>query len=136
MCSIFFSSRRRHTRYWRDWSSDVCSSDLLVRRERGEDRAELEEVADGDVGDVAVEILAQLGPLSEQLVEVRLVEPEQGEVSGGADGEVAARVREEPLLAEGVAARQRADGHFVPPVVLRDDACAARVDDVEGVGHV
>src|SRR3712207_4142985 len=23
-----FSSRRRHTRYWRDWSSDVCSSDL------------------------------------------------------------------------------------------------------------
>src|SRR3712207_8696741 len=23
----FFSSRRRHTRYWRDWSSDVCSSD-------------------------------------------------------------------------------------------------------------
>src|SRR3712207_8811065 len=28
-CSLFFfSSRRRHTRYWRDWSSDVCSSDL------------------------------------------------------------------------------------------------------------
>src|SRR3712207_25928 len=24
-CSVvFFSSRRRHTRYWRDWSSDVC----------------------------------------------------------------------------------------------------------------
>src|SRR3712207_9177681 len=27
---FFFSSRRRHTRYWRDWSSDVCSSDLHV----------------------------------------------------------------------------------------------------------
>src|SRR3712207_7844211 len=27
---FFFSSRRRHTRYWRDWSSDVCSSDLNV----------------------------------------------------------------------------------------------------------
>src|SRR5258707_40343 len=26
--TYFFSSRRRHTRYWRDWSSDVCSSDL------------------------------------------------------------------------------------------------------------
>src|SRR5690606_8014479 len=26
--SIFFSSRRRHTRFSRDWSSDVCSSDL------------------------------------------------------------------------------------------------------------
>src|SRR5207245_7170864 len=24
----FFSSRRRHTRCYRDWSSDVCSSDL------------------------------------------------------------------------------------------------------------
>src|ERR1035437_10987307 len=25
---VRFSSRRRHTRYWRDWISDVCSSDL------------------------------------------------------------------------------------------------------------
>src|SRR5699024_11620655 len=31
---FFFSSRRRHTRSKRDWSSDVCSSDL---RERPED---------------------------------------------------------------------------------------------------
>src|SRR5207302_3924419 len=29
--SFFFSSRRRHTRFSRDWSSDVCSSDLAVR---------------------------------------------------------------------------------------------------------
>src|SRR3712207_3722786 len=28
---FFFSSRRRHTRYWRDWSSDVCSSDLIAQ---------------------------------------------------------------------------------------------------------
>src|SRR5437870_9484829 len=27
---FFFSSRRRHTRWPRDWSSDVCSSDLAV----------------------------------------------------------------------------------------------------------
>src|SRR5207245_7923772 len=27
--SFFFSSRRRHTRCYRDWSSDVCSSDLI-----------------------------------------------------------------------------------------------------------
>src|SRR5207247_4115749 len=27
---FFFSSRRRHTRSTRDWSSDVCSSDLLA----------------------------------------------------------------------------------------------------------
>src|SRR5204863_3185994 len=30
-CCFFFSSRRRHTRSLRDWSSDVCSSDLIVR---------------------------------------------------------------------------------------------------------
>src|SRR5262249_8758763 len=28
-CDFFFSSRRRHTRLVSDWSSDVCSSDLL-----------------------------------------------------------------------------------------------------------
>src|SRR2546426_10046111 len=33
---FFFSSRRRHTRLQGDWSSDVCSSDLLaVARARG-----------------------------------------------------------------------------------------------------
>src|SRR5689334_23577479 len=38
---FFFSSRRRHTRWNCDWSSDVCSSDLLhageVKRHRGGD---------------------------------------------------------------------------------------------------
>src|SRR5262245_63513107 len=29
---FFFSSRRRHTRCLSDWSSDVCSSDLLLER--------------------------------------------------------------------------------------------------------
>src|SRR5439155_19059655 len=28
--AFFFSSRRRHTRWPRDWSSDVCSSDLVA----------------------------------------------------------------------------------------------------------
>src|SRR5436305_10022120 len=31
MNSFFFSSRRRHTRCGRDWSSDVCSSDLTYK---------------------------------------------------------------------------------------------------------
>src|SRR5581483_12355208 len=31
---FFASSRRRHTRYWRDWSSDVCSSDLRAAPHR------------------------------------------------------------------------------------------------------
>src|SRR5438874_12333036 len=34
-CVFFFSSRRRHTRSLRDWSSDVCSSDLEERTHDG-----------------------------------------------------------------------------------------------------
>src|SRR2546429_9778182 len=45
-CFFFFSSRRRHTRCSRDWSSDVCSSDLdlgpALRAERGHRLAQLE----------------------------------------------------------------------------------------------
>src|SRR2546422_11115879 len=33
---FFFSSRRRHTRCSRDWSSDVCSSDLNYGRGRSD----------------------------------------------------------------------------------------------------
>src|SRR2546430_10629608 len=33
-CYFFFSSRRRHTRFDCDWSSDVCSSDLTPEEER------------------------------------------------------------------------------------------------------
>src|SRR5690606_40706679 len=38
-CFFFFSSRRRHTRFSRDWSSDVCSSDLTAAL--GEDKLHL-----------------------------------------------------------------------------------------------
>src|SRR5690606_39949555 len=38
--SFFFSSRRRHTSFSRDWSSDVCSSDLsLLRNSNGVDHS-------------------------------------------------------------------------------------------------
>src|SRR5207248_8607315 len=44
MMFFFFSSRRRHTRSYGDWSSDVCSSDLVgaaaSRLQRGHRRAE------------------------------------------------------------------------------------------------
>src|SRR5713226_4586870 len=36
MCFFFFSSRRRHTRWTGDWSSDVCSSDLARWADSGE----------------------------------------------------------------------------------------------------
>src|SRR5204862_5467649 len=45
---FFFSSRRRHTRSLRDWSSDVCSSDL-----RGTDGAAPGEAIDR-VGELAI----------------------------------------------------------------------------------
>src|SRR5690348_18342614 len=35
VCFFFFSSRRRHTRWTGDWSSDVCSSDLNVQASMG-----------------------------------------------------------------------------------------------------
>src|SRR5437763_10864920 len=41
---FFFSSRRRHTSYIGDWSSDVCSSDLLLGLGIGEDGRHLEPV--------------------------------------------------------------------------------------------
>src|SRR5437016_9402579 len=43
---FFFSSRRRHTRLVSDWSSDVCSSDLVVGLDLGC-------VVDGFYGDAA-----------------------------------------------------------------------------------
>src|SRR5215203_7197340 len=50
MLVFFFSSRRRHTRYWRDWSSDVCSSDLappLAPPGAGELRPDARRAGDG-----------------------------------------------------------------------------------------
>src|SRR5260370_40823849 len=51
---FFFSSRRRHTRFKCDWSSDVCSSDLdLTTRRygaRSASKAEARDVTDGSNG--------------------------------------------------------------------------------------
>src|SRR5947199_3783656 len=55
---FFFSSRRRHTRCLSDWSSDVCSSDLLDVHggdaERGLDDAHV-------VGHVLLRLVGRLG---------------------------------------------------------------------------
>src|SRR5690606_41075824 len=44
---FFFSSRRRHTRFSRDWSSDVCSSDLIILGGNAEGLAKRDLVAEG-----------------------------------------------------------------------------------------
>src|SRR2546430_11651219 len=41
---FFFSSRRRHTRFDCDWSSDVCSSDLVVDADEGPVRRDGDDV--------------------------------------------------------------------------------------------
>src|SRR3712207_3533547 len=102
---FFFSSRRRHTRYWRDWSSDVCSSDL---RKYGSDhvaqiitfgtmlaRAAIRDVGRvmglgyGEVDRIAKAVPNQLGirlsealDLSPQLKEMHDGDPQIGKLVG------------------------------------------------------
>src|SRR5437879_12665990 len=58
---FFFSSRRRHTRYIGDWSSDVCSSDLILPRSfRQVEREGLE--LDGEVDVLEPDVARQADP--------------------------------------------------------------------------
>src|SRR3989442_6782118 len=59
---FFFSSRRRHTRCGRDWSSDVCSSDLVLLHRLALRLCRPRAVADGAA------LLAALSPASLWLV--------------------------------------------------------------------
>ena len=47
---FFFSSRRRHTRFTSDWSSDVCSSDLGSLRHAGAHRGSPDHASEPDPG--------------------------------------------------------------------------------------
>src|SRR5690606_40013940 len=72
---FFFSSRRRHTRFSRDWSSDVCSSDLRARRYFAS-RHGLEVAAlDGFASTDAYEI-GNLGPENARAAMLRLDRPD------------------------------------------------------------
>src|SRR2546429_1507713 len=60
---FFFSSRRRHTRCSRDWSSDVCSSDLflfLVERSIRDDRLALSLGIREDVLDLRLLVVSEI----------------------------------------------------------------------------
>src|SRR2546422_2028891 len=59
---FFFSSRRRHTRCSRDWSSDVCSSDLFSEREFPVESAERTVLSAEPMPLVAVITKAGLAP--------------------------------------------------------------------------
>src|SRR5439155_10786414 len=61
---FFFSSRRRHTRWPRDWSSDVCSSDLKTKAGRlAEARAHLNVVTNDMYNDLKKRLTRNLNEL-------------------------------------------------------------------------
>src|SRR6266705_4120748 len=82
---FFFSSRRRHTRSYGDWSSDVCSSDLTVAPAGKHTMSAFAqwapaELADGDwdtrreeIGDRVVAEIARFAPEVTGLIEHRQV---------------------------------------------------------------
>src|SRR5216683_8220596 len=61
---FFFSSRRRHTRSDRDWSSDVCSSDLMDSERRHAPRYPF--IAEAVVTEISsdTKLIAKTGDLS------------------------------------------------------------------------
>src|SRR6266567_5434080 len=56
---FFFSSRRRHTRFDCDWSSDVCSSDLGQPPDAAELDASVGEPGQQLAGELGVSLLAE-----------------------------------------------------------------------------
>src|SRR5690625_2651330 len=72
-CDIFFfSSRRRHTRWPRDWSSDVCSSDLeeriqILLNDKGIIRNKLKILAAVNNAQRFIEIQNEFGSFSEYI---------------------------------------------------------------------
>src|SRR5690606_39653899 len=52
---FFFSSRRRHTSFSRDWSSDVCSSDLFISPFRAERELVRSMLSEGEFIEVFVD---------------------------------------------------------------------------------
>src|SRR6266700_6096827 len=80
LCFFFFTSRRRHTRFSRDWSSDVCSSDLTGQQFQGDvaDRVHLADAPpehpvarEREVLDQVADFQDRLGGLGGRLLGVR-----------------------------------------------------------------
>src|SRR5690625_4248958 len=88
MVVFFFSSRRRHTRWPRDWSSDVCSSDLVLL---GAVALEAGRELGGPVRDLLCTfgqsrlLLAAADPVGEQLCALAELGGAVGDVLGGGD---------------------------------------------------
>src|SRR5207302_4079067 len=70
---FFFSSRRRHTRFSRDWSSDVCSSDLVSGGNSVHDLVDIEVRVDKIMNRIATGHVRPPPPLSQSRSEERRV---------------------------------------------------------------
>src|SRR6476661_2834975 len=90
ICFFFFSSRRRHTRFKCDWSSDVCSSDLAAVRAQLDEQAVTQSrqrrayraAADPEqLGEIA---LHELGTRREAVIEDRVQDRVEDPVLGRA----------------------------------------------------
>src|SRR2546422_3541155 len=82
MFFFFFSSRRRHTRCSRDWSSDVCSSDLVDLVDLGQDR-----VVASRSDEIAGVHQTSIHPAVERGGDQGVVQVELGQVSLGLGGD-------------------------------------------------
>src|SRR6266508_4826101 len=96
MIFFFFSSRRRHTRWPRDWSSDVCSSDLMpLALEEVRRIAELARIGISDAEARAVR--AQLNDIFELIGQMQKVDTDGIEPMTHAQGS-ASRLREDAVI--------------------------------------
>src|SRR2546430_16403078 len=80
---FFFSSRRRHTRFDCDWSSDVCSSDLL--RADGVEELGLLFVVDEEQGSIGARV-ANRHPLARECRWLIAGEPTENKLAVGSKG--------------------------------------------------
>src|SRR5256884_1191668 len=109
--SFFFSSRRRHTRCSRDWSSDVCSSDLVAQQVLGQTREQKQEKHRRLVPG-APERAVDLGervPPDEPLQRGPTHHPGEPEVEGRAERDADGGVEEPSPRPEDVAGGERGD---------------------------
>src|SRR5207247_5188294 len=90
---FFFSSRRRHTRSTRDWSSDVCSSDLSFDEQI---RAALDSAATS----LREHLEADLRAFAQEVVRASTEERQQAVVAASQAAAVEVRAQAEALVAD------------------------------------
>src|SRR5690606_40921156 len=91
--SFFFSSRRRHTRFSRDWSSDVCSSDLLGYSDLG--------LFGSEIPTPNLDALANAGMVLTQFYTNMTCSPTRAMLLSGTDSHIAGRSEERRVGKEG-----------------------------------